>query len=454
MNTHTAFKWIGASLAPLLLSGCVSLYHRPDMAIPDRYAHADGAVPHGGVDAKWWQAFNDPTLNAIIASAVLRNDDLAAATLTVQRAQLTAGITALDQWPQVSGSLSASRPASGANSATSYTANASVSYEVDLWRRLASSTSAARWEASATAEDREATKLALIGTTCQLYWDIAFTHQQIRTGQATLAYQQKILDLVRYQHSVGAVSGVEAAEAQQVVNAELAALSVLQQHLVEDRAAMAILLGNVALIEANEPQGLPDIAMADISAGLPADLLARRPDLKAAEMRLRSTLATGDAVRASLYPDLSLTGSGGGVSTDLAQVLSHPTGSVAALISLPFLDLYRRNLNNKVAQRDYDIAVVRFRQALYAALADTDNALSNQTELAHQGAALGQSLAAATTAERLYGVRYRSGAVALRVWLDAQQSLRSAQTAYDNNRLAQLNNRVTLYQALGGGGIE
>ncbi|WP_349322663.1 efflux transporter outer membrane subunit [Asticcacaulis sp. MM231] len=431
----------------MVLGGCVSVYHRPDAQIPDHYSHAGPPSTDALIDSRWWQSFDDPGLNIVVDKALASNTNLLVATFIVQRAQTVAGITSLDQWPRVSGNVSGTQ----ANATTSYTANAALSYDVDLWRRLASTTSAARWEAKATQEDRNSTELALIGTVCQLYWDIGFTHQQITTGNATLVYQQKILDLVTYQHTVGAVSGVEVAEAQQVVNVQVSTLSELSQHLVEDRAAMAILLGNEPLAEAQEPRSLPDLPLTAIAAGLPAELLARRPDLKAAELRLRETLATGDATRATLYPGLSLTGTGGGTSTELSSLLSHPTGSIAALITLPFLDLGRHRLNDKLAQTDYDIAVQNFRQTLYAALADTDNALSHRTQLVNQAEALQKSLEAATTAERLYGVRYRFGSVALRVWLDAQQSLRVAQLAYDGNRLSQFNNRATLFQALGGG---
>jgi len=266
-----------------------------------------------------------------------------------------------------------------------------------------------------------------------------------------LAYQQKLVNLTGIQHDLGAVSGVEVAETQQALAAQTAALSVLEQHLVEDRAALQLLLGNEALPLIDEPQSLPERTLAEIPAGLPADLLGRRPDLKAAEMRLRATLATGDATRAALYPDISLTGTQNGASTALSSVFDHPTQTLIAAISFPFLDYPRHRLANKIARADYDVAALSFKQTLYVALADVDNALSERTQLRSQGQSLLHSLLAAKTAERLYGVRYSSGSVALRIWLDAQQSLWSAQLAYDNNRLLQLINQSTLYQALGGG---
>ncbi len=442
-------RWSCSPLAALLLlGGCVSVYHRPDVTLPDRYAHGPALVAPQAPDAHWWRAFGDPNLDAIVEQALASNRDLATAALNVHKAQLMAGIARLNQGPIASGGVSASR----VGNVSAYGASLSVSYEVDLWARLASTTSAAVWEAHATQEDRDATELALIGASVNLYWDIGYTHQQITTGQATLAYQRRILDLVTTQHRLGAVSGVERAEAAQAVTAEIADLSALAQHRDADQAAMALLLGNAPLPVSWEPETLPDGAMADLPVGMPASLLSRRPDVKASEMRLRETLATGDATRAELYPDISLTGGASTASTALTSLLSNPTGSILAAITLPILDYRRHRLNNNIAQANYDIAVLAFKTTLFQALSDADNALSNRTELARQGAALKQSLGAAQTAERLYEVRYTSGSVALRVWLDAQQSARAAQLAYDNNRLSQLVNQSTLYQALGGGG--
>jgi NodT family efflux transporter outer membrane factor (OMF) lipoprotein len=436
-----------AIVSSLLVCGCISPYARPDLVLPDRFAHA--AAQEQVVEAvdPWWRAVGDPGLDAVIAQSLAANRDLAAAGLRVRRARLLAGLTALDQWPTASASLSGVQT----RSASSFSANLSVAYDLDLWRRLASATSAARWEALATDEDRQATRLVLTGTVARLYWDMGFTRQQIAIGQATLKDQQKIHQIVTAQHSLGAISGVELAEAQQALSLQTTALSVLAQHLVEDEAALAILWGNQGSSLGIGPADLTGQTLPDVRAGAPVELLSRRPDLKAAEMRLRATLATGDATRASLYPDLVLTAAGGAVSPALGKLLDHPVGSLTGLVSFPFLDLPRHRLNNKVARADYEIAVIGFKTALFQALSDTDNALSNRTELIAQEASLTETLKAARIAERLYGIRYRTGLAPLRLWLEAQQNARSAQLALDGNRLAQLNNYAALSLALGGG---
>jgi len=436
----------GVALAALL-SACASTpYETPQVPLTAQFSHAGQGMDAASDMTDWWMAFGDSSLDTLVSGVLEQNNDLAAAALRVQQAQLQAGLTRLDQLPSVNGGLGVST-----SDQTRYSASLGVSYEADLWGRLAANTRAANWEAQATEEDRQAARLALIGTTCELYWRIAYTHQQIAAGEQNLAYALKVQDLVTVQHNAGAVSGVEVAEAQQSVNSQRANLSELQQQLVEYRASLTVLLGGTPWPEANEPQSLPDAPLPEVRAGVPAELLGRRPDLRAAELRLRETLTDVDIAKTALYPGLSLTASGGASSSELGSLFSNPTGSIGASLSLPFLDYPRLSRNVKITQKAYDIAALNFKTTLLQALADTDNALSNRTQLAQQGEAQRASLEAARKAEALYAVRYRTGSVALRTWLDAQQSLRSSQLSYDKNRLSQLINQSTLYQALGGG---
>ena len=339
---------IALSLVAMMLSACAATpYSTPQVDTPAHFAHAGDGSDATAVTTNWWMQFNDPALNSLVSTVLEKNNDLAAAALRVQQAQLQAGLTRLDQFPQVSGALGATT-----SSSTRLSANLSVSYEADLWGRLAANTRAANWEVDATDQDRQTAQLALIGTVCELYWRIAYTHQQIAVGQQSLDYAVKVRDLITVQHNAGAVSGVETAEADQSVNTQQANLASLQQQLVEDRSALTVLLGGEAWPEANEPQALPDTPLPDVRAGLPAELLGRRPDLRAAEDRLRESLADVDIAKTSLYPGLNLTASGGASSSELGSLFRNPTGTVAAALSLPFLDFPRLNLNVKTTQKE------------------------------------------------------------------------------------------------------
>jgi outer membrane protein TolC len=195
---------------------------------------------------------------------------------------------------------------------------------------------------------------------------------------------------------------------------------------------------------------VPDEPPPAVDAGLPATLLDRRPDLRAAELRLRETLAQTDATRLSFYPNLALTGSVGTASTGLSELVSSPLGSLAATLAVPFVQWNQAHFATALARTQYDEAVLRFKKMLWQALSDVDNALSARTRLSEEGAALARSLEAVRTTERLTEIRYRAGAVSLQRYLDAKQSRRQAELAVGANRLAQLENYGTLCLSLGG----
>ena len=443
----------------LLLAGCSTLrtpYEAPAVAVPAQWQHSQaGARDAQAATGGWWKAFGDPALDALVDAALARNNDLAAAAIQVRRAQLQARLS--ENRPSVSAGVNAgaSRPLDGGSTTRTNSASLGVSYELDLWNRLGASLDAARWEAQATAEDREATAQSLVGTTATLYWRLAYYNQRLRAAQESIAYAERTLALVQTQYEAGAVSPLEVAESRQSVASQRAALTQLQQQHVETANALALLFDGAAIGPAepgwSAPAALPDAPLPAVAEGLPAELLARRPDLRAAESRLRGTLASVDAPRQSYYPQLSLTGALGGSSSALGNLLANPVATLGAGLVLPFLNMTEMRLNTEIARADYERAVVTFRQTLYQAFADVDNALSARRQYAEQAAQLEQSLADARRAEQLYEVRYRAGAVALKSWLDAQEKRRSAETALAENRLNRLVNHATLYQALGGG---
>ena len=252
------------------------------------------------------------------------------------------------------------------------------------------------------------------------------------------------------QYRAGGVSRLERREIEQLVAAQEAAITQLRQTRTEAREALRVLLDG-AQTSTREPQELSRAALPAVAAGLPAELLRRRPDLWAAELRLRRTLASSDATRLSYYPTLSLTGSLGGSSTALLNVLANPVATLGSGLTLPFLNVPAMRLDTQIARTQFEEAVILFRKSLYTALAEAENALSARTNLAAQGAALRRSREAAIETERLYEIRYRAGAVPLRTWLDAQERRRQADIDLAANGLAQLQNHVALNQALGGG---
>ena len=455
---------IAAACAAALLAGCANTpYQQPALNLPAQWQHAADGQTQTAADAsygdRWWTAFGDEQLNTLIDLALQRNNNLAAAAYTVRNAQLEAGNAAGDRLPTPSAGLNynRSRELTGAeNTNRSYNANLGVSWEIDLWGKLAAAQRRAEWEARATEQDRQATAQALVATVATIYWELATLNHKITSQQQSVTTAAKTLELAQVQHQAGAISGLGVAQARQTEASQRAMLADLEQQRVEKRNALAILFDAPPeqLPEAAHNPHLPDLAqLPPVPAGLPASILARRPDLQAAEQRLRKSLVHVDVVRTSYYPTLSLTGALGGSSTSLSNVLANPVATLGAGLALPFLRLGEMQRNTAIARNSYEQAIIHFRQTLYAALADAENALSARTQLQQQSDQQAIALEQAKRAEQLTEVQYRAGAVPLKTWLDAQESRRSATLAWQNVQLARAINQVTLYKALGGSAV-
>ena len=437
------------------LAGCHALrtrYVAPPVNVPVTYAHADAAA-RASLD-RWWTAFNDPNLDALIEEALKTDADLALAALNVSGARLQVHLAVINPTVAAGYTYEASKPWNGAApTAQFHSLTAAASYEIDLWGQLGAVKDVARWEARATEEDRQAAGLTLIGTAVTLYFEIADASHRITVGEASLRSAEKTLELVRLLKAAGGATQLDVADAEASLETQRATQAQLVEQRVELRNALSVLLNGTPWPEAQERGAVPDDAPPPVASDLPISLLHRRPDLRAAELRLRETLAQTDATRLSFYPNLSLTGSLGTASTGLSEVISNPLGSLAVALSVPFIQVNQAHFAAALARTQYDEAVLRFQETLLRALSDVDNALSARTQLATEAADLERALESAQTAERLHEVRYRAGAEALQLWLAAQEARRQAELALAGNRLGRLQNYATLCQALGGGTV-
>lgn len=465
--SNTLFSWNKLAISLLLVSnlvGCAAVvktpYQAPNVQTPPHFQYDRSSTKIlTEVDAdRWWTLFGDAQLNTLINQVLEKNSDLAVAGLTLKQARLQAGLAADQQGLRTSSSASAGHTfdlnaGNGADQGLS--ASVGVSYTLDLFGKLARQTEAAKWEALASEQDLQATAQTLIGTTAKLYWQLAYLHESLTTAQQSLATSEKLYTLVQSQYRAGAVSGVELTQAAQAVQSQKASLSQTQQSLVETRTALAVLLHiPVQQLQLQEPQRLPNATLPTIAAGLPANILSRRPDLQASELRLRKTLATKDATKASYYPSISLTSSLGSSSTSLVELLQNPLLSLGANLSLPFLQYNDMKKNIAISDLDYEKAIIEYRQSLYQAFSDVENALSARTELDKQVALQQRNVELAQKAENLVQVQYRYGAVPLKTLLDQQQTTRTARLSLVNTKQSQYNAYVTLMQALGGSPIQ
>lgn len=468
------------AMSSLALSACDSLRHsawtRSPVDVPDRW-HSDdegasaggaSAPPASAVDANplhtipdanatdiapWWEAFGDIHLDQLIERALAGNQDLKTAIVNLRAAKFDVDLARANQFPIFGAnasftnthSLHGTHLTSHANSLT-----ASVSYVVDLWGTLASSTEAARWEARATEEDERAVRMTVAASVADDYWLLALLTKQIELSNATIAYDERTFAISTVRYRTGAISAIDLFAVQQSIATQKAELSALLTQRSQTENALAVLLGVPPGNVIEVASSLLQTKLPVVAAGVPADVLARRPDVRAAELRTRRTLASLDATRTSFYPNISLTGSAGTVSDAVKNFLQNPIGTVAVDVAAPFLNVWTMKAQVGIAQTAYDAASIVFAKTFYQALSDVESALAardfDQREIDQWALAL----EAAKQTELRIGWQYQTGAIPLQNLLDAQQATRNLEASLASARNAQLTNQVALYMALGG----
>lgn len=454
------------------LVGCAAVvktpYQAPAVEIPSQFEQQrlSSQQIHSQLNTdRWWTLFNDAALNQLVEQVLAQNSDLAVAGLNLQQARLQAKQSQSQQGIRIgtagiSTGHQVSLDGDGDRTRGISLNYPGLSYELDLFGKLANQTEAARWEALATEQDLQATAQGLIATTANLYWQLGYLNEHLTVAQQNLASTEKTYQLVNAQYRAGAVSGLDLTQAEQALQSQKATLSQIAQQKVATRTALAVLLHQpVQMLNIAEPKRLGAINLPKIHAGLPAELLSRRPDLNAAELRLRKALANKDANKASYYPSISLTGTlstgvGTGAHTSLSDALKNPIATLGAGLTLPFLQWNDMQRDLKVNALEYEKAIVQYRQTLYQAFADVENALSARSELDRQVNLQMQNLLLAEKTERLTEVRYHHGAIALKNLLDAQATTRNARLNLLQTKQNQYNAYVTLLQALGGSPLQ
>lgn len=447
------YQYSTIALCVLLATGCVARTELPEqnVTVPEQWQTGQTQSETQAI-SQWWTSFGDPQLNQWVDKVLATNSDLAIATLTLKQARLEAGLATSDTYPDVSASVSGERSKSldGGDSSKSYQASLSVSYELDLWGKLSAAKDAAMWTALATQQEREATAQSLVATTAQLYWQIGYLNQRVELSNNDIKDAKETLALTQSQYRHGSVTRVNVLEAERT----LAGLEATHRDYLQQRTeavnAFAILFDQPPQDLAISIPALPDYAVPTIEAGVPADVLNRRPDVKQSLFELKSVLATKDNTDTNYFPSLTLTGALGGSSTELRKLLSDPIGTLGADLTLPFLNWNEMQLNRDIAQVKYESAIISYRKTLYAALQDVDNALSAKENYEFQAEKLQKQYDSAAEVARIYKSQYEYGAIDITTLLDAQENERSAKASLLENRYNQLVNIATVYQSLGG----
>lgn len=452
-------------LACLLLGGCALTGKeaaKPDIVLPA--AFRDGG-PRGEIDGQWWTLYRDARLVALIRESLEANRDVRIAVARIEEARAQVGPAELAQLPQLGGSAGASRqqyPQNGqfqlapgaSRQVPLYGGSLAASYEFDFWGRIASLAEVARAELLATRYAAETVRIGLIASVATAYFDILALRREVEVTREAIANREKFLDLTRRREQAGRASLAEVARAEGSLAAARARLAQLQLSVAQTGNRLAVLVGrgqgDPSALVASDAR-LPEAP--EVPAGLPSALLERRPDILAAEQNLLGATGRVRTQRAALLPSVSLTGSLGTQSRDLAQLFSGPAGTWSIGVSLltPLIDADRNRYRVQAQEAIEKQAALRYEKAVENAFREVSDAIVARARQAEVRAALTAQVDAQQRLRDIALRRYEVGIAAYFEVVDAQTGLLNAQIAAAEAQRALLGSSVDLYRALGGG---
>lgn len=455
--------------ATLALSGCANFapdHVRPELSSAPAYnaeMAPDGTVTASQLSYEDW--FTDPRLDALIASALVNNRDLVAATARIEQARAQYRIQRSDRLPTVAADASATRTRTGVSNLGGMETDAFTidrydvgvgvtGFELDFWGRVANLSEAARAEYLATVAAQRSFYLSLVRDTATTYFEILETEEQIALAEATAQSRREGLRIAQRRLDAGVTSALPFRQAETLLTQAEQQLASEKLAAAQLRNQLAVLVGGT--IPVDLPDGMPLTAQLDarrLDAGLPSDLLLARPDIVAAEEQLRAARANIGAARAAFFPTISLTGSAGFVSNELGDLFSSDSlgWSFGPSISLPIFDFGAREANLDLAKALEVEEVANYDLAVQNAFREVADALAARRYLAEQVATLDRAVTAQEKIARIARLRYREGVADYLEVLDAERNLFEARQTLIATRRAELQNRATLFVALGGG---
>ena len=414
-------------------------------------------------DIGWRDFFADSRLQQLIAQALVNNRDLRVAVLNIQLARAQYRVQRSNLLPAINASGSYTKEKlPGVVTGLPYPITESFyeagvgvsSFELDLFGRVRSLTHAALEQYLAQEQARRSAQLSLIAQVADAYLTLASDRELQRLAQETLKSQEDSYGLTQKRHAIGAVSGLDLAQAQTTVESARADAARYEGNIAQDIDALGLLVG--APVDAGLlPQDFDakTIGLQAPPAGLPSAVLLRRPDVLQAEHVLRANSADIGAARAAFFPTISLTGSIGSASPALSGLFKSGTGTWSFMpqATLPLFHGGQLIGNLSIARTERDIALAQYEKAIQSSFREVADALALTPTLERERQAQEALVDATRRAYEMSQQRYKAGTDSYLTLLDAQRSFYSAQQGLIATRLAQQNNRVTLYKALGGG---
>jgi NodT family efflux transporter outer membrane factor (OMF) lipoprotein len=443
----------------MLLDACRvgPAYRQPVIAAPTAWTEDSGGTD-AWPDAQWWHGFAAPQLDELIAEAQQHNDDLAAAVARVREADAEARIAGAALLPGLDLAATATReraPVSGVGPETynNFAPGVAASYEIDFWGRNRAQRDAAVASARASRFSRETVALTVVSGVATTYFQALELRDRIAVAQDNLVSEQKILHGLQLEESVGTATGLDVAQQETAVSTLYASIPPLEEQLRQTVYALAVLVGASPESLQVGDASLHDVAAPPVVAGLPSGLLARRPDVRAAEQQLIAANADITVARAALFPSITLTASGGYASSALAHLISPASRIYAGTAGLTQPIFHAGALRAQVAysQAYYDELLAGYHKAVLNAFGNAESALVAVRQTDEQRRRQATAVAAARRAYEFARAQMAAGTVNVLTVLNTELAFFTAQDTLVQVEYAHLQALVGLYTALGGG---
>ncbi|WP_345975950.1 efflux transporter outer membrane subunit [Sulfurimonas sp. HSL3-7] len=448
--------------AILLMSGC-SMAPKLEIskqAMPATLSDINASSP---VDLKWWEQFGDERLNTLITEALANNDDLKLALSNVTLARATLGLSNAERYPTIDGSASAYRQKTSGESLSpfsgfiynSFDLSLSAAYEFDFWGKYSNMEASARAEMLASEADMETVRISLISSVAELYFALITFDRQIKVTAETVEAYKESYDYRRRQYDHGVIDALVLEQAHSIyANAKLQLATYKEEKRVA-QSALAVLIGRSPDAMFNQ-----DVATAtalamplEIPEQLSSNLLQQRPDIRAAEERMRAANATIGVAKAAYFPSISLTGTAGFSSTELGDLLKSSAGmwGFGPSLNVPIFDFGRIENSIKIAEAKKDAAVITYAKTVKNAFKEVYDALIKIESTREKLLALNEETEALEKVLMHSQQRFDSGYGTYLEVVASKRALLSSRINLIAQNDALIANQITLYKALGGG---
>lgn len=465
LNRARPARTLSPLLAAALVAGCsfIPTYERPAAPVPQAYPLAgveSTTSARAAADIDWKEYFTDPRLQRLIGMALGNNRDLRVAMLNVEQARAQFQIQRANQFPTVNAIASGTRQPSATTGsyANQFQVGLGISaWEIDFFGRVAALKEQALAQYLATDEARKSAQISLVAAVASGWLTLMADEELLDISRRTLETRDESVKLTRLRLENGVSSELDNRQAESLAQAARATYAQQQRQRMLDENALVLLLGQP--LPDDIRASLPSSRLADatpmqaLPAGLPSDLLVRRPDVRMAEQQLIGANANIGAARAAFFPRISLTAQFGTVSDELSGLFKSGSWafSLAPQLALPIFDAGRNQAGLESARASREIAVAQYEKSIQTAFREVSDALAGQATLQEQVDAQRAQAQADAKRFELSDLRYRNGVASYLDLLDAQRSLFATEQSLVVTRLQQLQNQVTLYKVLGGG---